>query len=885
MRTGITQVVPTGSPFVQVIVNGDTHTSEGGGGNDLLMRVYTDEQAWGGNYLVELDNSDETLNAKDYKGYPITLKMGYIGETASTFSPLWVWSQQTVSRDGKLLLVLNCVDIWAFIGAYTAGLANSSYNQEWQQSDVLSERYMANGTTLWSDGEPTLYATMVTNGDRTIHQILTDLCTAMDVTYTYEDYDGLTLKPPIYISNGKTGLRQLMDYTQSYLKWATDGILYAYKPSNHATVYTFNHLNTFYTEVDEAGVTIPNIVVFWSYDIDGNEWIHSDHASGHGKDSDSITRTGQDIYRHYLVSDIGGNNMQTESQLNTYADAALGKIQGERNQGFLVAPMHCSLELFDKIQVNDDRYTIDRVITGYVHGIVREYDRGVYRITVFLGGTTDGYTLPGEQESSGLIGGEAPEAPSLPSDVDWSVILPKAIQGYTTTVAFSATDWDTVAWSSGGVKFYDGTTQSIDAGNTGNLATDAIYVIYFDLADASPNVLKVQQIDLYKLFSFTEYTSVLCVVQRSGDASVDAKFLPGTEKQSLIVADWIHMEGLKDYTFEDGTVLHGIFTTDISAGHLKLTSYTTYESDDYNPTKKADDDFGNVSYTYKVRTTQINAGYLLLTSATYFDGEWYDESGILIDADHGIYLDGEAIWWYDGASYLGAIAAQSPNFFVYGVNNIWLATYDAESPYTGDVIFELATGVDACVYPYTSYDVWLGDSTHYWERVYSHIYYGKITSIAAFQDYDDIAMLRGIKHKDGKLDTSTFPSEILESAEDLQKSYQKAKGNIERQGEVLAQSKTKLEQEIQQDEEALEGQVTDTEEKKKLESNIKKKKKALATKDKAISRYNKNKGKQLQAIEEDGKVKAIDMMSWQSLNMGAILQLADKVEALEERLK
>ena len=157
MRSGVTQVVPTGSPYIQVVCNGDTHTSEGGSGNDLLMRVYTDEQAWGGQYVVELDNSDEILNSKDYKGYPIDLKWGYVGETQSTMPKLWVWSQQHISRDGKLLLILNCVDVWAFIAAHDSTVANASYNQEWQQSANLSEKYMADGTTLLSDGDATLY--------------------------------------------------------------------------------------------------------------------------------------------------------------------------------------------------------------------------------------------------------------------------------------------------------------------------------------------------------------------------------------------------------------------------------------------------------------------------------------------------------------------------------------------------------------------------------------------------------------------------------------------------------------------------------------------------------------------------------------------------------
>jgi len=655
MRTGITQKVPTGSPYIQAIVDGDTHTSEGGSGNDRLMKVTTDEQAYGGQYVIELDNSDESLNSEDYTGKPLTLKWGYVGETQSQVHPLWVWSQSFLSREGKLLVQLNCVDIWAFIAAHNAALTNASYNQEWQQSDVLDTRVMADGSTLWSDGDPATYAILVANGDKTILEILQDLLDtdALNITLDTDDYlqdDYIdSLKPPISIPNARTGLRQLMDYTQSYLKIKSDGDLGIFKPAYHATAYTFNHMNTFYMDVDEAGVTIPNRIIFWAYDSAGSDWIHSDYGSGYGVDSDSYSRIGRYIDRHYLVASMDNTNMRTEAQLNDYADAALEKIQGERNQGFIVAPMHCSLELFDKIQVNDDRYTSggDRVITGYVHRIIREYDRGVYRITVYLGGVTSGYTTPGGEDSKGLADADA-GIPKSPFDITgippWADIIPKAIQGYVHDIVFSSTDWDTVAWTSGDIKFYDETTQSINSGNTGNLATDAIYCIYFDLEDASPNVLKVTTMADYQANHISEHTSILCVVQRHSGGT--ASFLPGWEKQPLIVTDMIYMQGLVDYDYGDGQKLQTILDTQILSGQIRISSSTSFASD-YNPTDKfdlGDDDLSDIDdgggYA-KVRSTCIYDGYIELNSYTEVDGEWYDHSGVEIDATHGINIYGD----------------------------------------------------------------------------------------------------------------------------------------------------------------------------------------------------------------------------------------------------
>ena len=108
MRTAsIDQSTPASTPKVVVVVNEDIHTSEGGGGNNKLSKVYTDEMPWGGQYVVELDNSDEALNAKDYEGETLALNMTFVGETADSYSPLWVHSQQFSSKEGKLLLNLN----------------------------------------------------------------------------------------------------------------------------------------------------------------------------------------------------------------------------------------------------------------------------------------------------------------------------------------------------------------------------------------------------------------------------------------------------------------------------------------------------------------------------------------------------------------------------------------------------------------------------------------------------------------------------------------------------------------------------------------------------------------------------------------------------------
>lgn len=534
MRTAsLDQSSPTASPKLTVVVSGDTFTSEGAGGNERIIKVTTDEQPWGSQYIIELDNADETLDAKDYEGKEVTLTETFIGETADSFPPLWVDTQQHLSQEGKLRLRLNCVDKWAFIAAHRVTLANASFNQEWQQSDVLDTKVMADGETLLSEGAPALYAALVANGNRTIMGILDAVESDLGVSITMDDEDSYvdTLKPIVSANSGRNLLMQLMDYTESYLKYKTNGNLGVYWPANHATVYSFDTANLFYSCVEEAGVSIPNIIVFWSYKEDGTEWIHSDYdPSGHGVDSDSRTKLGKDIFRHVLVATMEIDNMRTEAELNGYADGAIEKVKAERNQGFLVAPMHVSLELFDKISVTDSRYGTPRVTTGYVHRMVREYDRGIYRITAYLGGVSGGYTVPGGGEGKGLADSDPPTAPAPDADAGIT------IGAYIADVAFTSIDWNTVSWGAGLVTLADGRSQSVLSGSYDFTVAGAHY-FYVILGNST------MQVSTTATNAVDDDRMLVAVGSRGSSSAVKAYILNPYTDDILINTDKV-MDGL-----------------------------------------------------------------------------------------------------------------------------------------------------------------------------------------------------------------------------------------------------------------------------------------------------------------------------------------------------
>jgi len=474
MRSGATQSSPTAHPDIRITIGSDVYTSQDGG---RLTRAFLDEQVWGGQYIVEIDNADESLNSKNYKGSGVIIYNGFIGGSGSNMSPMWVHNQQFISREGKLLLQLNCIDAWGLLQQVNADLAMAAYNQDWQQASEIDKRRLPSGEEI-----PTaLKNAIIANYGKTIFEILEDLVGTIGITVTKDDDDGIidTRQPPLRVSNPVSGVRQLLDMTKCYLKWKSDGTFCTYQPDAHSTVYSFNVANLIINNLIDAAVVIPNRVTFYALDSDGDDWIKGFPAV----DDDSYTKLEVYVDRHYLLANFDIDGRSTTAELTALATGALAKIQGERSQGVLVAPMHCGLELFDKVEIQDGMYDPAKVVTGYIHRIIREYDRGIYRITIQLGGVTGGYTVPGGNPPVPLAGTDEqiPSVPGMPLDFA-PAYLPAIIN-----IPFSADDDDDVSWGAGWLKTADGTVYNISSGSK-HLDNSNTYYVYYDV-EADTGVL------------------------------------------------------------------------------------------------------------------------------------------------------------------------------------------------------------------------------------------------------------------------------------------------------------------------------------------------------------------------------------------------------------
>jgi len=518
MRSGATQQSPSFPAKVTATVDGDVYTD-----SDRLLRAYEDEQIWGGNYIIELDNADDALSAKDYEGKGIVINNSFQSEAGSNLATLWVHSQAFSSKEGELRLVLNCIDIWTLLAATNATVGAEYWNFPEQ-----------------APGEPNEDAS---HYDKTIFQIITALADTVGVTVDLDDDDGIinTQKPPIRITNARTGIRQLMEMTKSYLLWKSDGKFHVIQPDAHATVYSYNTLDLFFSNVTDEGITIPNRIIYYGTDSEG------DVISGNAVDNTSYTRLGMYIDRHYFGTRNEIRLINAEATLTALAQGTLAKVQGERNQGLLIAPMHCGQELYDKVSVTDSRYDTPKTTTGYVHRIIREYDRGVYRITLFLGGVATGYTTPGGAPALGLASLE--DSVSLMPDTVYPWQLWTSVQPYVCDLDFTAIDKNHISWASGSIEFKDGTSLDIDS--NASLYLSAAGWLYFTEGSAT----------LTFTTTFADVVApthgLVAFVAPGLETGATALILPAAGKEPLLNADIITCIHLSSISAHIGDITAG----------------------------------------------------------------------------------------------------------------------------------------------------------------------------------------------------------------------------------------------------------------------------------------------------------------------------------------
>lgn len=170
------------------------------------------------------------------------------------------------------------------------------------------------------------------------------------------------------------------------------------------------------------------------------------------------------------------NRITTATGVNQRGDAILSRY-GDPQVTYTVSTYKAGLRAGMDIRFICGLYGVDDTFT--VRRMVVKWDKaGIAYYTLTLGDVVN---------------------PSLINERNWTDTLPQTLgpitaprlptssKGWSHDLVFSATDHDTVAWTSGIIYLADGTTYAIIAGNTGNIAVTTY--IFLDL-DSSETVLQ-----------------------------------------------------------------------------------------------------------------------------------------------------------------------------------------------------------------------------------------------------------------------------------------------------------------------------------------------------------------------------------------------------------
>ena len=691
------QKLYTATPLTRVhLISADAGTTYTFRTDDSPTRIFAvtqREECWGGRARVQLKNTDHYFKTKNLRGYKVQIGWGYDCAAATDYSnapDMWVIGQRDRSERGELITELLCIDLWNILARtmVAAGGTKLTYDTIEYTGNPMNEKLTqgtATGVIYYMDeneirvcsvpdGEsfttgnatsPSITSMNITAApligsgggtlgwpaDTDVKDIITSLLIGWaDFTLDSDDPSGNadTYMPDYILPFGadiRSIIKDVLNFTECGLRCESDGVHMMYlDPSPVSADYEYKlddaSYHKFAEEVRNRYLVTPNrVYVISAVPAEGPVEYVSDPP---GIDTDSYNALGS-----YLTRIVSMGTVDSNADANARASALINRYKAELNTGDVEVPLlNCAQELLDWVQITDAR--ADGIaISGRVGMIERVYESGSGRfsMTIRLGGLStnadvspEGVDIPSEITIPARPVRKT-DPPYLPP---WSDILPKAIQGFQHDIVFVAVDQDTVSWSAtNGIKFYDGTTQAIVNGSTGNLADTAIRYIYFNLADASPNVLKVTT-DYQSVM--TMQTGLVCLVQKASTAGMKATFIPSYGKEPLITPDFIDMTGLKEYTYGDGTKIQGIFSTQIQAGSIYLSAATSFATD-YNPTEKFDlgddslDNVANGSTYHKLLATHIDAGKIKLTSASVKSGTWYNEYGITIDVATGILID------------------------------------------------------------------------------------------------------------------------------------------------------------------------------------------------------------------------------------------------------
>jgi hypothetical protein len=595
-----------------------------------IWSVKQDEQPYSHKTVIVLDNANQALTGIDYKGYKCDLKWGL--KTASTIeysqcSPQWIIDQKFVSSEGALTCELTAVG-WQELLA------------EDRASDIYAPASSDTKTVKTLIGE-IMGGTMACFNH----------CAAITVDWDSEDslIDTYTPKDTfrVYLNSSRlASVRRLLDYTGCALRFENDGHCHIFVPqtsaatydlptsnsstggwANNANAYDDNELSyaTCMALLGGAGALTLTMAAHKirnhiKFKIGITDDSPSDLTTAIIEGYDTVSAAWFTIWTHtgymaYQWVEVDFDD-RVVSQLKITADGTMISNGAVDLFEIQLTPTHqyeYSLTSGDHTFFSK-AYREKLVIPNYVK-VQTPTGAG----TVYTASTTDAASyalLPKHQYEACALANTA-QALAIATAILGKYQMQAEQGSATVPINVGAEIYDYV-------KVTDSRENDTRSGNIGYLS----------------RTYNVKKATWEMTFGFGGWYSVRGLMNEletsPNGTSTNSNYFERLTVKDLYVTNEITLDDI-----ENGSTYSKVLSTNISAGVIKLLSTTVVDAG------FTQDKVGDGSTYQRVLATNLSAGNIMLTShivASTVAGstQWYNNAGVVIDANYGILCYGSS---------------------------------------------------------------------------------------------------------------------------------------------------------------------------------------------------------------------------------------------------
>lgn len=439
--------------------------------NNKVHSMEHREEPYGGEARIRLKNNDQWFSGKDLRGYKIGIGYGYAtasGDEYSIAPPLWVMSQQDVSEEGELLTELICIDIWQ----------KMSWTGVGPDPDT--------GDVSMAPGYERTY---------TVEAIIIALLNQMSpsISLTKDSSDGIVDSfQPYYITEINFSIRDIirdmLEFTKCGMRMRTNEMHLLYMDPATSPISTYDSVHVHWSNIRQRGLVLPNWVIY----VDALPSAGVDSVyKGEATDAVSIATFGK---IGFVKAPPDPSGITSDAEATTLAESFLARIQAEVNQGVFQVQHHCGQELYDKVQVQDSRS--GQTFEGWVGGLTHIFDSSEsaetsrnYVLRIRLGGLTEAVTTSDPDRLISDIQGLSKIHDLVKPPSKWTAVpIARGVMPWWTNIiiesgnAAHANKHNACHWAAGAITWSDGHTLVVVAGEITNIS-GTVY-IYWDLEAA-----------------------------------------------------------------------------------------------------------------------------------------------------------------------------------------------------------------------------------------------------------------------------------------------------------------------------------------------------------------------------------------------------------------